>query len=72
MAVYFRDYVDSANGILSKFTAYDAAGNPVDCSWGFMADQNDDSCMIWTYFNEPIDPETICRLTFCGETIFEK
>ena len=72
MALYFRDYVDSANGILSKFTAYDAAGNQIDCSWGFMADQNDDSCMIWTYFNEPIDPETICRLTFCGKTIFEK
>ena len=70
MAVYFPDYVDSTSGILGEFKAFDGDGNPVPCNWGFLADQNDDSCMIWTVFDEPIDPESIAKLTFCGETIF--
>ena len=39
---------------------------------GFIADQTDDSCMIWTRFDEPIEPERICKLTFNGETVFAR
>lgn len=72
MAVYFADYVDSTTGILSAFKAFDEDGKPIPCDWSFIADQTDDSCMIWTRFNEPMEPESICRLTYNGETIFER
>ena len=72
MAVYFADYVDSTTGILGAFRVFDADGKPIPCDWSFIADQTDDSCMIWTRFNEPIEPECICRLTFNGETVFER
>ena len=72
MAVYFADYVDSTTGILGKFEVFDANGDTIPCRWSFIADQTDDSCMIWTRFDEPIEPECICRLTFNGETVFEK
>lgn len=72
MAVYFADYIDSTTGILSAFKAFDEDGKPIPCDWSFIADQTDDSCMIWTRFNEPIEPECICRLTFNGETVFER
>ena len=72
MAVYFADYVDSTTGILSAFKAFDADGEPVPCDWSFIADQTDDSCMIWTRFDEPIEPETVCKLTYNGKTIFER
>lgn len=72
MAVYFADYVDSTTGILGAFKAFDADGNPIPCDWGFTADSNDNSCMIWTRFDEPIEPESICKLTFNRETVFER
>ena len=72
MAVYFADYVDSTTGILSALKIFDAKGDPILCDWGFTADQSDDSCMIWTRFSEPIDPETICKVTFNGTTIFTR
>lgn len=72
MAVYFTDYVDSTTGILGAFRVFDADGKPIPCDWSFTADQADDSCMIWTRFDEPIEPECICRLTFNGETVFER
>ena len=72
VAVYFADYVDSTTGILGAFRVFDADGKPIPCDWSFTADQADDSCMIWTRFDEPIEPECICRLTFNGETVFEK
>ena len=72
MAVYFADYVDSTTGILGAFRVFDADGKPIPCDWSFIADQTDDSCMIWTRFDEPIEPECICRLTFNGETVFER
>ena len=72
MAVYFADYVDSTTGILGALKIFDAKGDPILCDWGFTADQNDDSCMIWTRFAEPIDPETICKVTFNGTTIFTR
>ena len=72
VAVYFADYIDSTTGILSAFKAFDEDGKPIPCDWSFIADQTDDSCMIWTRFDEPIEPECICRLTFNGETVFER
>ena len=72
MAVYFADYVDSTTGILGKFEIFDANGDTIPCRWSFIADQTDDSCMFLTRFDEPIEPETVCKLTFNGETIFER
>lgn len=72
MAVYFADYVDSTTGILGAFRVFDANGDIIPCDWGFIADQTDDSCMIWTRFDEPIEPERICKLTFNGETVFTR
>lgn len=72
VAVYFADYVDSTTGILGAFRVFDADGKPIPCDWSFTADQADDSCMIWTRFDEPIEPECICRLTFNGETVLER
>ena len=72
MAVYFADYVDSTTGILGALKIFDAKGEVIPCDWGFTADQSDDSCMIWTRFSEPIDPETICKVTFNGTTIFTR
>lgn len=72
LAIYFTDYVDPTTGILSEFSAFDANGNPIKCDWGFTADANDNGCMIWTRFEEPVDPESIYALTFNGETVFTK
>ena len=72
LAVYFADYVDSTAGILSAFKAFDGDGKPIPCDWSFIADQTDDSCMVWTRFNEPMEPESVCKLTFNGKTVFER
>ena len=72
VAVYFADYVDSTTGILGAFRVFDADGKPIPCDWSFIADQTDDSCMIWTRFDEPMEPERICKLTFNGETVFAR
>ena len=72
MAVYFTDYVDSTTGILGAFQVFDANGDIIPCDWGFTAHQADDSCMIWTRFDTPVEPESICKLTFNGKTVFER
>ena len=72
MAVHFADYVDSTTGILGAFEIFDANGDAIPCDWGFTADQRDDSCMFWARFDEPIDPKSIYKLTFNGETIFTR
>lgn len=72
MAVYFTDYVDSTTGILGAFKVFDANGDIIPCDWGFTADQADDSCMIWTRFDEPMEPGSVCKLTFNGETVFTR
>lgn len=72
MAVYFTDYVDSTTGILGAFQVFDANGDVIPCDWGFTAHQANDSCMIWTRFREPVEPESICRLTFNGGTVFRR
>ena len=72
VAVYFADYVDSTTGILGAFRVFDADGKPIPCDWSFTADQADDSCMIWTRFDEPMEPGSVCKLTFNGETVFTR
>ena len=72
MAVYFADYVDSTTGILGAFKVFDANGDIIPCDWSFIADQTDDSCMIWTRFDEPMEPGSVCKLTFNGETVFTR
>lgn len=72
MAVYFADYVDSTTGILGAFRVFDADGKPIPCDWSFTADQADDSCMIWTRFDEPMEPGSVCKLTFNGETVLTR
>lgn len=71
MAVYFADYVDSTKGDWI-FRIFDANGDSIPCQWSFIAAQTDDSCMFWTRFDEPIEPESICKLTFNGKTVFER
>ena len=72
MAVYFADYVDSTTGILSAFKAFDEDGKPIPCDWSFIADQADDSCMVWTRFDEPMELESVYKLTFNEKTIFTR
>ena len=72
VAAYFADYVDSTTGILGAFRVFDADGKPIPCDWSFIADQTDDSCMIWTRFDEPMEPGSVCKLTFNGETVFTR
>ena len=72
MAVYFADYVDSTTGILGAFKAFDEDGKPIPCDWSFIADQADDSCMVWTRFDEPMELKSVYKLTFNEETIFTR
>lgn len=72
MAVYFADYIDSTTGILSAFKAFDEDGKPIPCDWSFIADQADDSCMVWTRFDEPMELESVYKLTFNEKTIFTR
>ena len=71
MAVYFDGFVDSTADTW-KFEIFDANGDLLPSNWGYIAAQNEDSCMFLTEFDEPIEPECICRLTFNGETVFER
>lgn len=72
LAVYFADYVDSTTGILSAFKAFDEDGKPIPCDWSFIADQADDSCMVWTRFDEPMELESVYKITFNEKTIFTR
>ena len=72
MAVYFADYVDSTTGILGAFKAFDEDGKPIPCDWSFIADQADDSCMVWTRFDEPMELGSVYKLTFNEKTIFTR
>ena len=71
MAVYFDGYVDSTADLWT-FEIFDANGDPIPSRWGFIAAQSEDGCMFLTRFDEPIEPERICKLTFNGETVFER
>ena len=71
MAVYFDGFVDSTADTW-KFEIFDANGDLIPSRWGYIAAPNEDSCMFLTEFDEPIEPETVCKLTFNGETVFER
>ena len=71
MAVYFDSYVDSTVDTW-KFEIFDANGDLIPSRWGFIAAPNEDRCMFLTEFDEPIEPETVCKLTYNGETVFER
>ena len=71
MAVYFDGFVDSTADTW-KFEIFDANGDLIPSNWGYIAVQNEDSCMFLTEFDEPIEPETVCKLTYNGETIFKR
>ena len=71
MAIYFDDYVDPTTDSW-KFEIFDTNGDLIPSWWGFIADQTDDSCMFWTRFNEPIEPERVYRLTLNGITVFTR
>ena len=71
MAVYFDSYVDSTADTW-RFEIFDANGDPIPSRWGFIAAPNEGSCMFMTEFDEPIEPETVCKLTYNGETVFER
>ena len=71
MAVYFDGFLDSTADTW-KFEIFDANGDLIPSRWGFIAAQSDDSCMFLTEFDEPIEPETVRKLTFNGETVLER
>ena len=71
MAVYFDGFVDSTADTW-KFEIFDANGDLIPSTWGYIAAQNEDSCMFLTEFDEPIEPETVYKLTFNEKTIFTR
>ena len=71
MAVFFDSYVDSTADT-GRFEIFDANGNLIPSRWGFIAAPNEGSCMFLTEFDEPIEPETVCKLTYNGKTVFER
>ena len=71
MAVYFDGFVDSTADTW-KFEIFDANGDLIPSNWGYIAAQNEDSCMFLTEFDEPIEPETVYKLTFNEKTIFTR
>ena len=48
---------------------FGANGEPILCDWGFIADQIGVGCMNWMRFEEPIEPESVCRVTFSGKSM---
>lgn len=71
VAVYFDGFVDSTADTW-KFEIFDANGDLIPSNWGYIAAQNEDSCMFLTEFDEPIEPETVYKLTFNEKTIFTR
>ncbi len=71
IAIYFPGYVDSASGI-NIFEVFDKDGERIDCNLTFTAEQSNRECMFWGTFNEPIDPDTVCSITYNGQPIFSR
>ena len=71
MAVFFDSYVDSTADT-GRFEIFDANGDLIPSRWGFIAAPNEGSCMFLTEFDEPIEPATVCKLTYNGKTVFER
>lgn len=70
IAVYFPGYVDSTNW--AYFEALDKNGKRIDCRWSFIAEQSGKECMYWAVFDEPLEPGTVCTVTYNGQPIFSR
>ena len=71
-SIYEEKQGNLLTGILGAFRVFDADGKPIPCDWSFIAEQTDGRCMVWARFDEPMEPERICKLTFNGETVFAR
>ena len=72
IAFYLTEYADPTESMYRQFKAFDANGDLIPFTWNSLAAADGESSMIWARFDEPIEPETVCKLTFNGETIFER
>lgn len=72
IAFYLTEYADPTESMYRQFNAFDANGDLIPFTWNSLAAADGESSMIWARFDEPIEPETVCKLTFNGETIFER
>ena len=72
IAFYLTEYADPTERMYRHFKAFDANGDLIPFTWNSLAAADGESSMIWARFDEPIEPETVCKLTFNGETIFER
>ena len=72
IAFYLMEYADPTERMYRQFKAFDANGDLIPFTWNSLAAADGESSMIWARFDEPIEPETVCKLTFNGETIFER
>lgn len=66
------EYADPTERMYRQFKAFDANGDLISFTWNSLAAADGESSMIWARFDEPIEPENVCKLTFNGETIFER
>lgn len=72
IAFYLTEYADPTERMYRQFKAFDANGDLIPFTWNSLAAADGESSMIWARFDEPIEPENVCKLTFNGETIFER
>ena len=72
IAFYLTEYADPTERMYRQFKAFDANGDLIPFTWNSLAAADGERSMIWARFDEPIEPETVCKLTFNGETIFER
>ena len=72
IAFYLTEYADPTERMYRHFKAFDANGDLIPFTWNSLAAADGERSMIWARFDEPIEPETVCKLTFNGETIFER
>lgn len=72
IAFYLTEYADPTERMYRHFKAFDANGDLIPFTWNSLAAADGESSMIWARFDEPIEPENVCKLTFNGETIFER
>lgn len=72
IAFYLMEYADPTERMYRQFKAFDANGDLISFTWNSLAAADGESSMIWARFDEPIEPENVCKLTFNGETIFER
>ena len=72
IAFYLTEYADPTERMYRHFKAFDANGDLIPFTWNSLAAADGESSMIWARFDEPIEPETVCKLTYNGKTVFER